>query len=542
MNGAGFQPYLQRNIEVNLNADVRLDVSLSLGSQTESVEVVAETSTLNYDNGAHEDGIAPDTLQQLPIQLTSGPRAAAAFVLLMPGVTSGGAANAFDARINGGMQSGDEAVVDGASMQQGFMSQSGMISIFQDFPFSPDMVSEIKVVSSSYEPQYGSSTSGQIVATTKSGSDRFHGSAFDYHQRDSLNATPVGRHRQVAAQEEQLRRRTSAARPSSPVLWSNSVKTYFYVNFEGFRQTGGVNRPTLSIPSMKERNGDFSDWRDADGNLIPIYDPATTRVLPDGTVVRDPFPGNVIPSNRITPQASQFLQFLPNPTSDGPLNNYLVPTAIPDSILADSNYYFGRFDMYVGQKDHLAVSLWHQRAPPKFFSTLPHEIANETLSDPQNSWVNRAELGPHLRTERAQPLHLRLSEPQRRLRLRQRRRGRPAAQDRGRGQQHHRPRRSSFSDGFAQLGCNAGIPVGNVTTRPTYVVERPVHLHPGQPHLEGGLRVPQHRRQHPLQRQRSGHLQLRPRRHRPARRSQREPHRQLPAGRGGQRQRDLSGR
>ena len=93
----------------------------------------------------------------------------------MPGVSTGGRANAFDARINGGMQSGDEAVVDGASMQQGFMSQSGMISIFQDFPFSPDMVSEIKVVTSSYEPQYGSSTSGQIVATTKSGSDRFHG-------------------------------------------------------------------------------------------------------------------------------------------------------------------------------------------------------------------------------------------------------------------------------------------------------------------------------------------------------------------------------
>ena len=112
---------------------------------------MAETSTLNYDSGAHEDGIAPETLQQLPIAFDTGPRAAATFVLLMPGVRSGGRRNAFDARINGGLQSGDEAVVDGASMQQGFMSQSGMVSIFQDFPFSPDMVSEIKVVSSSYD-------------------------------------------------------------------------------------------------------------------------------------------------------------------------------------------------------------------------------------------------------------------------------------------------------------------------------------------------------------------------------------------------------
>jgi len=179
-----------------------------------------------------------------------------------------------------------------------------------------------------------------------------------------------------------------------PGMWSNSVKSYFYVNFEGFRQTGGANRPTISIPSNKERNGDFSDWP------FPIYDPATTRVLPDGTVVRDQFPGNIIPSNRITPEAKQLLGFLPSPTSDGALNNYLVPTAIPDSILADSNYYFFRFDTYAGQNDHLAISLWHQRAPAKFFSALPHELATDTLSDPQNSWVNRANwdhtFGPNL--------------------------------------------------------------------------------------------------------------------------------------------------
>src|SRR5687768_11867799 len=120
VNAPGFQPYLQRGIEVSLNSDIRVDVALSLGSQSEEVEVVAETSTLNHDSGAHEDGIAPDTLAQLPLQFGSGPRSAATFAILMPGISTGGTANAFDARINGGMQSGDEAVVDGVSMQQGF--------------------------------------------------------------------------------------------------------------------------------------------------------------------------------------------------------------------------------------------------------------------------------------------------------------------------------------------------------------------------------------------------------------------------------------
>src|SRR6185295_9279853 len=63
----GFKPHLQKNVQVNVNSDVRLDVSLGVGGQSEQVEVVAETSTLAYDSGAHEDGIAPDTLQQLPI-------------------------------------------------------------------------------------------------------------------------------------------------------------------------------------------------------------------------------------------------------------------------------------------------------------------------------------------------------------------------------------------------------------------------------------------------------------------------------------------
>ena len=160
---AGFQPYRRAGIEVLMRADVRLDVTLAVGGQTETVEVAA-ASALNHESGAKEDGIAPQTLEQLPLMFGSGPRVSASFVILMPGVTTGGSNSPYDARINGGMQTGDEAVLDGASMQQGYLSQSGMVSIGQDFPFSPDMVSEVNVVSSSYEPQYGASTSGQVIA------------------------------------------------------------------------------------------------------------------------------------------------------------------------------------------------------------------------------------------------------------------------------------------------------------------------------------------------------------------------------------------
>jgi hypothetical protein len=461
----GFSPYLQRNIEVTMNADVRRDVILPVSGRSEEVEVVGET-ILNYDTGAKVEGIAPGTLAQLPILTAGRPRSSAGFAILMPGVSTGGGANPFGARLNGGMQTGDEAVLDGASMQQGHMSQGGMISIFQDFPFSPDMVSEVKVLTSSYEPQYGGSTSGQIMATTKSGGDAFHGALFEYHRNDALNATQYGASKKAINKQNNFG--VALGGPAKvPGLWSSSVKTYFYLVGEGYRQEGGANTPTRSIPSLRNRAGDFSDWRDANGNLIPIYDPATTRVV-NGVVVRDQFPGNIIPANRIAPIARQWLQFLPNPTNSGPLNNYLVPVPVPDTLVADSNTYFGRFDTYIGQKDHVSVTLWHQRSPAKFNSELPHEIAFETYSDPQNSWVNRANwdhtFGPNVHN------HMTFGYLNRNEGYGSVNQDAVNSLPRIAGVAGNNvPPTVQFSDGFSDWGNNAGINVGNVTTRPTFV-------------------------------------------------------------------------
>jgi len=260
---------------VPLGTQVRADVTLPVGGLQDRVEVTSGTSVLNT-TATQEHGITPETLQQLPLLMNSGPRAAAGFAILMPGVSTGGGSNAFDARINGGLQSGDEATVDGVSMQQGFMSQGGMVSIFQDFPMSPDMVSEVKVLTSNYAPEYGSSTSGQIMAVTRSGGSSFHGAGFIYHRDDSLKGTQWG-----ADSKPEFNRNNYGANIGGPGklpgLWNDKVKSFFFFNYEGYRQTGGSNAPTLSIPSLLERNGDFTDWRDGSGNLIPIYDPATLR-------------------------------------------------------------------------------------------------------------------------------------------------------------------------------------------------------------------------------------------------------------------------
>ena len=486
---SGFQQVTHPDIDVTLSSVQRVEITLPLGAQDSRVEVVGGSSILSV-TGTQEHGIAPETLNQLPLLMNSGPRAAAAFATLMPGVSTGGGNNAFDARINGGLQSGDEASLDGVSMQQGFMSQGGMVSIFQDFPMSPDMVSEVKVLTSNYAPEYGSSTSGQIMAVTKSGGSSFHGAAFEFHRSDALKATQWG-----AGEKPEFNRNNYGANIGGPgkvpFLWTTNVKSYFYFNYEGYRQTGGSNQPTLSIPSMLERAGDFRDWRDASGNLIPIYDPLTIRPDGQGGYIKDQFRGcdgntpNVICPNRISALVRPWLAALPTPTAGGPLNNYLGP-AIPDTILGNSDYYMGRFDVQYKSSDHFFASVWHQRAPAKFVSVLPQPIANETYSDPQNSWVSRFNWD---RTFSSTLLnHMSMGYLNR---------------NEGYGSVNQSfvndfpkivgvagynvPPTMTFSDGFAQNGQNAGINIGNVTTRPTFIINDSVTWTKGEHTLKAGM-------------------------------------------------------
>ncbi len=392
----GFRDYVQRGISVLVNQVGRIDVKLELGAESQTMEVVGSTSVLNFEDAVQQAGITPETISQLPLIVGSRPRSAAAFVILTPGVTTGAGASPFDARINGGLESGDEAIVDGISMQQGLMSQSGMISIYQDFGYSPDMVSEIKVLSGNYEPQYGSTTSANIIANTKSGTNEFHGTAYEFYRGTVLNARQWGAEKRTRNLKNDLG--ASIGGPAKVKgLWSDKRKTYFFVNFEAFRDSGGASAPIISIPSLKERQGDFTDWVDDSGKLIPVYDPATTRVV-GGKIVRDQFMGcdgktpNVICSSdpRLANSlANAWIKFLPTPTNDKPINNYRIPKPIPDSLLAATNNWLVRADHNIGDKDHFFVSIYYQGAGPVYNTQLPEQLANETYTAPQFAFVNR---------------------------------------------------------------------------------------------------------------------------------------------------------
>ncbi|HWX91556.1 MAG TPA: carboxypeptidase regulatory-like domain-containing protein [Terriglobales bacterium] len=391
----GFQSYVQTGIVVTINASAHAEVVLKVGSVTETITVSGENTLINYDNGTQQGGIDPQTIKDLPLVVEGKPRSSAALAVLLPGISTGSSNQAFQARINGGQESGDEALLDGATMQEGFMSQSGMVSIQQDFQMSPDMVQEVKVITSSYDAQYGSSTSGQITMVTKSGTSRYHGAAFEYARNAALNSAQWGK--TSASHDNEHNFGANIGGPIKiPHLYEGTAKhrSFFYFNWESYHQAGGSNSPTLSIPSVLERGGNFTDWLDSTGKQIPIYVPGTITpacqaALPTGVGPGQQFPGNIIPTNCISPIAAAYMAELPTPTNSQPTNNYTLAKPVPDTLTSNSNVYMFRLDHNYGDKDHFYFFWWRQFTGFNTATALPIAIATESPTRPQNSPISR---------------------------------------------------------------------------------------------------------------------------------------------------------
>jgi hypothetical protein len=126
VSATGFAPFSEQGIVLALNEAATLDVVLKVGATSETVQVTGEASPINHEDAQLRGEISPDVLKDLPLNVSGSSRSAASLVVILPGVNTGAGNNPFETRINGGQKMGDEAALDGASMQEGLMSQSAV--------------------------------------------------------------------------------------------------------------------------------------------------------------------------------------------------------------------------------------------------------------------------------------------------------------------------------------------------------------------------------------------------------------------------------
>jgi hypothetical protein len=233
-----------------------------------------------------------------------------------------------------------------------------------------DAVQEFKVQTTDFSAEYGRSGAAVLNATIKSGTNQFHGDVWEFFRNDKLDAADYFEHTQNAAgqwqtQKGELRQNQYGFTIGGPVViphvFDGRNKVFFFGDYEGLRRRQGTIQ-TGSVPTVAERNSGYTDFSDlitgqsgtstdALNRTFPkgtIFDPATTRVGGTG-FVRDPFPGNIIPANRLDPNAIALLNLYPLPTSSGLFSNY---TASP--VLRENRQSFDtRLDLDFSQKDQI---------------------------------------------------------------------------------------------------------------------------------------------------------------------------------------------
>jgi hypothetical protein len=358
VSSPGFKTYTRSGINLTSNDNVRADITLEVGQATEQVSVTAEAPPLKTESTEVSTTMENKLVTDMPLAVAGiggGMRNAFSIMMMMPQVKSGSGESAWDdLQVGGGQQHDFNVSVDGLSVEMGWRNHVGYMNRLTP---SVDSIEEFRIDTAAFKAEDSRVSGGNISVTTKSGTNELHGTVFDYYQTQRLNANTwlnnkLGRPKSV------FHRNDFGATVGGPIyvpkLYDGRNKSYFFLSYEGYRfpQTSDASQQTIPLPEMI--NGDFSNWKQPDGTLIPIFDPATTRSDGQGGFTRGVFPGNVIPTSRLSPLARNIGKYFPRPTAPGLVRNFVSPGTQPRKRTEDA--YLVKFDHNFGMKNRLAFT------------------------------------------------------------------------------------------------------------------------------------------------------------------------------------------
>jgi hypothetical protein len=372
----GFQKLVRTGVQLTAASTLNVDLQLAVGNVSETV-AVSSTAPLLQSQTAEVSALV-DSKQIIALPLVS--RDFTDLVLLVPGAHLGAASNlaeggsAYSMRaganysVNGAVAAGNSYLIDGVYNRNLWLNTLVMVPIV-------DSIQEYRVMTSNYSAEFGEAAGAVTEVNTKSGGNSYHGSIWEYLRNDKLNANNFFNNLNRVARPGFHRNEFGAA-VGGPVIHN---KTFFFADCQGIRVSqpspSTSTIPTTALQQMVE-TGNFANLGST------IYNPYSTSTSGTGATVRNPFPGNQIPSSLLDPAAVKIEKLLPTPTSGGTTANFIYNGTLSQQ----TDQFDVRVDQNLGASDRLFGRYGYDNST---------QVVPGIIPSPVNSGIA---IGPYLST------------------------------------------------------------------------------------------------------------------------------------------------
>ena len=371
VSAAGFQPFVENDLQMRAGTTLQVDAYLAVTADNQSVVVEASAVVLDASNTQLGEAISGKQMTATPLNGRSYTDLLAMQAgvvpissqqpnaVVMSGCTStppSGDLNAGNMSISGQRETANGFAINGSNVEEGFNMGTAIVP-------NLDSIEEFRLLTGNFDAQYGNYSGGQVLVTTKSGTNDWHGSGFEFLRNTALDARNY-----LASERATYERNQYGGTLGGPVVRD---KVYFFADYQGTRMTQGVETGLISVPSLQDRSGDFADvassltgsvngqyWANLLsqklGYTVTSGEPYYTSGC--GSVSQCVFPGAVIPQSAWSAPAKSLLPYIPQPNqasnifSTSAENQALVDNK--GSVRFDGNTRFGMVSAYYFADDY----------------------------------------------------------------------------------------------------------------------------------------------------------------------------------------------
>src|SRR6516162_10140436 len=325
----GFRTFTETDIVVKVNDELRFDVTLDVGNVTETVEITANAVQVQTENTQLGDVIESKKMLALPLNgrsyidllgLQAGVAPANSNQAIQQDRPVSGNLNPGNISVNGQRETANAFLVNGGDVSEGRNLGAGLVP-------NLDSVEEFRLITNSFDAEYGKFSGAVMNAITKSGTNGFHGDAFEFLRNDKFDATNY-----FAPSKSELRRNQFGYAAGGPI-WKDHL--FFFSDYQGTRQVQGAETGLVTVPTPDQRAGNF-DPSALTGTIDgPYWAQVLSQRLGYAVTQGEPyslagctlntqcvFPGGVIPQAAWAPPTPHILPYIPLPTLPGASNNY----------------------------------------------------------------------------------------------------------------------------------------------------------------------------------------------------------------------------